>query len=205
MSYFGGQCYDYGGGATSLQGGADPCHSSFGNAPQPLYLQTVPLDASAAECPQSPPVSLPIYAFIPCEYQVIGAVSALQYDASYRPRPQDLRPSRSKGSSSSASPSKREKRTKWYELDPQEEPTSEEKRLRALKAKANRQRRKTMEEEMRQEMSRVTDDIMNIREEVEERRLTCMSLERRLDEATQNHNVVDYSKCPSVFLHLQWF
>ncbi|XP_047495384.1 uncharacterized protein LOC125043343 [Penaeus chinensis] len=179
MSFSGGQCLEYDGRA-SFEGVSDPGTGGFGHAMDPqsqTYLQLVPLEASP-----------PLYAIIPGQYQVLGVASVLHCDV-----PHDLQPQASNSSLPKGSSSRKKNTLKWYERGPQPEPIDEERRQRALKAKAHRQRCKQMEEQMAQEVREVNSDITNLRTKIERKRLTCVSLERALDIATQHHNIVDYS------------
>lgn len=194
MSFFGGQCFEHDERA-SFEGVSDPATGSFGHAMDPqqqTYLQVVPLEASAggwADGAGSPP----LYAIIPGEYQVLGIAPVLHCDVPHDHQPQGPNSSLPKGSSS-----RKKKIPKWYERGPQAEPTDEERRQRALKARAHRQRCKQMEEQMAQDTREVNNHITNLRAEIDRKRLTCMSLERALDVATQHYNVVDYSKCTNI-------
>lgn len=177
MSFFGGHCFELDGGASFQDVSA-----SFGHAMDPQQQAYLP--------------TMPLYAIIPGEYQVVGVAPVLHYDANSALQLQG--PDSSQGSSS-----RKGKSIKWYERGPQAEPTDEERRQRALKAKEHRQRRKQREEQIAQQTKEVNDEITNLRAEYERRSLTCMSLERALDEATQNYNVVDYSKYTNIshYLH----
>lgn len=99
-----------------------------------------------------------------------------------------------------SSSSRKGKATKWHELPPQASTEAEEKRLRAVKGKQYREKRKAMELRVKQDLDDVTEEVAQLRSEINRRRTACMDMEKTLDEAIQRHDERDYSKSYETWL-----
>ncbi|XP_047495425.1 uncharacterized protein LOC125043375 [Penaeus chinensis] len=92
-----------------------------------------------------------------------------------------------------SSTSRKGKITKWHELPPQASTEAEEKRLRAVKGKQYREKCKARELRVKQDLDHVTEEIAQLRSEMDRKSAACVEMERRLDEAIQRHDERDYS------------